>query len=125
MKLGCGHIFHAGCVRELLRHRWSTKRITFNFMRCPTCKRVIEGTDHVPEVRQELGQMNILKLQIAREALMELKVELFLDSHDIEEKVSDPKSRYYKNPHEYALSVSEFYECNRCKAPYFGGFINC
>ena len=38
VKLGCGHIFHANCVRNLLQHRWSTLRITFAFMDCPQCK---------------------------------------------------------------------------------------
>ena len=37
VELDCGHIFHASCIRDLLRHRWSTQRITFNFMKCPSC----------------------------------------------------------------------------------------
>ena len=38
VRLGCNHIFHAECVRKLLRHRWNSMRITFSFMDCPCCK---------------------------------------------------------------------------------------
>ena len=60
LELDCGHIFHANCIRELLRHRWSTQRITFNFMKCPCCQQNIEGSDAVPEIRQELTAMRVL-----------------------------------------------------------------
>ena len=38
VELGCGHVFHANCVLELLKHRWASLRITFAFMNCPQCK---------------------------------------------------------------------------------------
>ena len=38
VRLSCGHIFHATCVKDLLKHRWSTLRISFDFMACPACK---------------------------------------------------------------------------------------
>ena len=66
LELDCGHLFHADCLRELLRHRWSTQRISFNFMRCPSCQQEITGGDTVPEVRQELGAMRVLKKNLSR-----------------------------------------------------------
>ena len=38
VQLGCGHVFHANCVIELLKHKWTSLRITFAFMSCPACK---------------------------------------------------------------------------------------
>lgn len=40
----CGHVFHANCVLQLLKHRWSTLKISFAFMQCPTCKAEIDET---------------------------------------------------------------------------------
>ena len=40
-RLSCGHVFHTGCLMQLLRHKWSTLRITFAFMSCPSCKQDI------------------------------------------------------------------------------------
>ena len=37
-KLSCGHVFHTNCVLQLLQHKWSTLRINFSFMSCPSCK---------------------------------------------------------------------------------------
>ena len=77
MKLKCGHIFHADCVREIVRHRWSTQRITFAFMHCPVCKAEIDGVDHIPEVRAELAQMRALRRHIQKEALKEFQYDGF------------------------------------------------
>ena len=38
VQLSCGHIFHANCIIELLKHKWTSLRITFAFMSCPSCK---------------------------------------------------------------------------------------
>jgi len=71
--LGCGHFFHARCIRDLLRYRWSTQRITFNFMKCPSCQKEIEGANCVPDIRMELSAMRVLKLRLGNEALSEMK----------------------------------------------------
>ena len=34
-KLGCGHVFHTDCIINLLKHRWTTLKISFAFMSCP------------------------------------------------------------------------------------------
>ena len=36
--LGCGHSFHASCIKRMLTLRWPKARITFGFMGCPLCK---------------------------------------------------------------------------------------
>ena len=63
VQLECGHIFHAGCVIELLRHRWATLRITFNFMNCPQCKEPVEA-DHVCEILMEVEKLTELRSKL-------------------------------------------------------------
>ena len=63
VQLSCGHIFHANCVLELLKHKWSTLRITFAFMSCPNCKKPID-IQHVDEIYDELEKLNILRSEI-------------------------------------------------------------
>ena len=46
-KLSCGHVFHTNCIIQLLKHRWTTLRITFAFMSCPSCKQEIEMTKEI------------------------------------------------------------------------------
>ena len=71
LELDCGHIFHAGCIRELLRHRWSTQRITFNFMKCPSCKQDIELSKGLSKpIAAEVGPLLHLKRTIEKEALV-------------------------------------------------------
>ena len=41
----CGHIFHAACVGNLLKHKWSTLKISFAFMSCPSCKTPFKEID--------------------------------------------------------------------------------
>ena len=43
IEIGCGHLFHVVCIQNLLRNRWSTMRITFNFLKCPSCTHEIDG----------------------------------------------------------------------------------
>ena len=61
VKLDCGHIFHAQCVRDLLHHKWSTLRISFEFLSCPTCKEPIKSLKQFPQL--DSGLKNLLKLK--------------------------------------------------------------
>ena len=38
VRLSCGHVFHAECVYQLLRHGQNTLAITFGYLDCPSCK---------------------------------------------------------------------------------------
>lgn len=39
VKSNCGHIFHEKCLKSRLEVRWKTPRMSFNFCKCPVCKR--------------------------------------------------------------------------------------
>ena len=63
MQLKCGHIFHANCVIELLKHKWTSLRITFSFMSCPACKAPIEA-NHVDEIVEEIEKLTTLRSEL-------------------------------------------------------------
>lgn len=78
-------------------------------------------SDSVPEIRQMLASMRVLKRRLGKDAIKELQT----DNQDNQARVNDPTDRFYNKPIEYALHVSEFYECSRCHNPFFGGYIDC
>ena len=63
VQLTCGHILHANCVLELLKHKWSSLHIRFSFMSCPNCKKAID-VPHVDEIREEIEKLTVLRSEI-------------------------------------------------------------
>lgn len=48
VRLSCRHVFHANCVAQMLKHRYSTLKINFGYMDCPTCKTEMHISYKVP-----------------------------------------------------------------------------
>ena len=53
IKLGCRHVFHVNCIKQLIDKKWSSPRIVFAFMNCPSCKQPMQ-LDHCAPIRLEL-----------------------------------------------------------------------
>ena len=53
---------------KLLKHKWTTLRITFSFMCCPLCKQWIKA-DHIAEIRDELAELVAFKDDIHTKAM--------------------------------------------------------
>ena len=69
-QLSCGHVFHTNCVIQLLKHRWTSLRISFAFMQCPSCKQEIELKKGLSKpIMAELGPLLHLKRTVEKEAL--------------------------------------------------------
>ena len=120
VQLSCGHIFHANCVLELLKHKWTTLRITFNFMLCPMCKQPIEAP-HVYEIAEEIE-----KLTIMRSAMQVKAMKIARNQHlDKDPRVTTPGDFYFGRLMQFAEAKVCFYMCCRCEKPYFGGLIDC
>lgn len=117
VRLGCGHVFHRHCVVGQLAGRWPGIRITFAFMDCPLCKRPVSHW----ALERELAPVRALRDDVAARALKRLAYE----SMDKDAQLTDPGSRYYRKPQEYAMDALSYYECYECKAPYFGGRRAC
>ena len=61
--LGCGHIYHKDCMIQLLKHKWSSLKISFAFMSCPECKTAFEWFDCI-EAQKELTKLKDMKKKI-------------------------------------------------------------
>ena len=68
-KLGCGHVFHTGCLVNLLKHRWTTAKINFAFMSCPQCNTDIEIQGVSRPIAAKLGPLIGLRQKVEKEAL--------------------------------------------------------
>lgn len=119
-RLGCGHLFHAECVQNLMKHKWSTLRINFDFLSCPTCKKPISSLRNVPQLKEPLRKLFELKSEIVQKA-QKVKLKTDLDMAP----VSQTQGRYYGREVDYLLAKCAFYECWQCKKPFYGGLIDC
>ena len=69
IRLGCGHVVHHACARQLLEHRWNGPVISFSpWSQCPTCKEPLEHplledlTAPVRELREEVERKALVRL---------------------------------------------------------------
>ena len=105
--LECGHIFHANCIRQLLKHKWSSLKISFAFLSCPSCKAEIKKLDGVPAIAQELSEVLELKVKVEEEALKVAERQGILES----ERLKTPGDAYFEQPLMFALHRCSFYQC--------------
>ena len=85
VQLPCGHIFHVSCIEKLLKHRWSTLRISFDFMSCPTCKTPIESLAHCPSLQTELTKLQSFRKEVEDIALKIVLKEDIVDMTPVED----------------------------------------
>jgi E3 ubiquitin-protein ligase MYCBP2 len=116
VRLGCGHTFHAHCVKDRISKGWSGVRITFSFAECPLCG---EGVVH-PSLVEAMGRVNRLRLQVRAKALERLQYENGWDLSQVPALRSSSA-----DPAGYALSLYAYYPCYKCKLPYFAGRVAC
>lgn len=46
--LTCRHIFHLNCIMKILKFRWLSPRIVFQFSNCPSCKSIKIDAPYCP-----------------------------------------------------------------------------
>ena len=104
--LGCGHSFHASCIKRMLTLRWPKARITFGFMGCPLCKVPVDHpslealTTPLVELHEKVRQMAKLRLSYeGKLSALELAA----------------GGEYYGRPEDYGEHIYTYYECFRCK----------
>ena len=120
-RLSCGHVFHTGCIIQLLKHKWSSLRVSFAFMTCPACKQEIEIKGLSRPVAAELGPLLSLKKKVEKIALVNAEEQGILQDSRVTEEDGD----FYGRPQAYANFRCSVYQCNSCEKPYFGGLIDC
>jgi len=85
------------------------------FLKCPLCKTTIAHR------LLEVAMLPLLRLQM--EVKTRALVRLRSEGMDKDQELTDPSSRYYKDPASYALDRFAFYECFKCKV--LQSFLNC
>ena len=58
---------------------------------------------------------------VRKKALMRLRYE----NAERMPELSDPTSRFFNDPAGFALSRYAYYQCHKCRKPYFGGMAHC
>ena len=113
----CGHVFHAGCVLTLLKMKWSTLKISFGYLDCPSCKQEIMIDYRVPILTDVLIENLKLKMEVMTSAVR-MAIE---EGYDKEGRVVTEGDIYYGKLAEFALHNCTFYDCFMCHKPFFGG----
>lgn len=120
IQLECGHIFHEECIISKIKMRWPGPRIVFYFCECPLCKKWMLCPYHL-EITTMMGQVNSIYENIKSKALHRLKFEEL----DKDPRLKNPKDKFFNNPLAYAMARLSYYQCFKCKQPYFGGLKAC
>lgn len=120
IQIGCGHIFHYECLTKRIESKWHTPRIFFTFAMCPLCNKWMElPRDH--RLGKQLWELRQMFEEILRKSLERLQFE----GMENDPKLMDPASPWYKKKEEYAMATFSYFQCHKCKKPYFGGKKNC
>jgi Ring finger domain len=120
VQLKCKHIFHVDCITTRVKGKWPGPRIVFGFLDCPACKQRIEAP-HCPELQAELAISLTIEKDVSTKALERAKHE----GIDKDPRLSDQNDPYYQNLQKWALFKLAYYQCFKCKGPYFGGLKDC
>lgn len=120
VKFNCQHIFHLECVMEILNKKWTGPRVMFNFLNCTSCKRRINAP-HCPEITTVMTWADTYEAELKKKAIERGMHEgLEKDS-----KYLDPGYAYHNKFEDFCLFKLAYYECYKCKVPYFGGLKDC
>lgn len=120
IRFNCQHIFHLDCVMEILNKRWSGPRITFNYLNCTTCKRRISAP-HCPQIASITQRSTLFEEDLKKKAIERGKHE----GLDKDVRLKDPTYAYHNKFEDFCLFKLAYYECFKCKGPYFGGLKDC
>ncbi|XP_065186981.1 E3 ubiquitin-protein ligase MYCBP2-like isoform X2 [Sycon ciliatum] len=118
IQLSCGHIFHKHCCDTLLEKQWSGPRISFQFLKCPSCEDCF--MEHPSLDTRTIPMVGLFK-RVKEKALLRLEVDKELEN----EAITNPCSEFYQKPAEYAMKRYAYYLCHDCERPYFGGDAQC
>ena len=121
VQLACNHLLHQHCIMASLNSRWIGPRITFKFALCPSCSEWA-FTPHNREILAKVQLYKALFDDVADKAVKRLKHE----GEDKDPRILDPTNKhYYNQPQKFAMDRLCYYECFKCKKPYFGGKKDC
>ncbi|KAJ5070236.1 e3 ubiquitin-protein ligase mycbp2 [Anaeramoeba ignava] len=112
--LDCGHTFHYLCIKGKLEAGWTSERITFTYAKCPLCKTWISS----PQITDLIKPVNDLLAKMKDKVKKRLEYEGMMNDKVLKE---DFKGDWF----EYAMKELSYFQCYKCKEPYFGGKKVC
>ncbi|GMH35470.1 hypothetical protein BSKO_03338 [Bryopsis sp. KO-2023] len=132
VQIACGHIFHLSCARERIVQGFPGPEISFNFMCCPLCGSR-EGHSGGAQTSTGAVAMDHCMLALEIKPALELrndvaklaKKRLKLSGELRRQAELQPGGEYEGRPVDYALRKYLYFQCHRCKKPYFGGERVC
>lgn len=132
IQISCGHLYHLDCAKERVRQGFPGPQISFNFMYCPLCG--VQGSELAgaqsstgavtmehPSLLVELEPFIKLRGKVVKLAKRRLK--RTKDKQVLEHL--QPGGKFDGRPADYALQLYMYFQCAKCKKPYFGGEKNC
>ena len=113
----CGHTFHYKCVQKHIENGYAHHRITFEHTRCPLCKEPIQHW----AFEESLAKWALLEADVNERALNRLRIE----GNEKHREIVEPWGQFHGNPLGFANHIYVFYQCYKCKKPYFAGNQIC
>jgi E3 ubiquitin-protein ligase MYCBP2 len=117
VRLRCGDTFHRHCLETRITTGSAGMRLSFAHLNCAQCNQMASD----PALATVLQNPIKLLREIETASLARLKLEKMED----DPRLTTVGDHYYKKPLEYAMKVFAFYNCFKCKRPYFGGRRAC
>jgi len=120
--LRCKHIFHKDCLLRRLQEKWGGqhKPISTAYGRCPQCQEWAEPLNDA-QTSYLAGDAKYLDEQIRKFSMERFSFEGLQD----DPRLKDPASPYFEKPEEFAYQHLDYYQCQECRLPYFGGHRDC
>lgn len=117
VRLACRHVFHVECILKILRNKWLSPRIVFQFLNCPQCKSIKIDAPHCPPIFKLTSEIGAFQEEVQKKALLRIKFE----DLDKDPRLQDPNDDFYNNLQAWAMFKLAYYQCFKCKEAYFGG----
>lgn len=115
IRLKCNHEACRSCLEQQINARWSGKRITFNFLKCPFCRQLL---DH-PDLTKSMTPHIILQNNVQEICLQKC----------IEEELIENLEKLVKMDRKQALTISSnelvCFVCKECSKPFAAGRVDC
>ena len=121
MRLSCRHVFHVDCILTILKNKWLSPRIVFQFLNCPQCKSIKIDAPHCPPIFKLTSEIGVFQEEVQKKALLRIKFE----DLDKDPRLKDPNDDFYNNLQAWAMFKLAYYQCFKCKEAYFGGQKDC
>ncbi len=76
---------------------------------------------HCPKINTEINKIMVIKQDVETKALQRSKFE----GIDKDPRLNEKADRFYNNLPAWSMFKLAYYQCFKCKKPYYGGMKDC